>query len=258
MTGLIYAPGSDLAAKLRRRASRYLGKQTLEPDLARGLVSLSFDDCPRSVVENALPRIEAKGWRTTIYASLGLCETTNHLGLHMSEAEIVAAYKSGHEIGDHTYSHIDGLRERADMVIHDIARNRARFEALGLPRARTFAYPYGEVTPALKRRLKSEFELSRGIHSPSGPTLDLGLAASGRLYSDSIEDTLALIDQAAEEKSWLILFGHDVRKAPSEFGCTPKELDLILDRIDALNIDVLPVDQALDICTGDTDQKAAA
>jgi peptidoglycan/xylan/chitin deacetylase (PgdA/CDA1 family) len=246
MSDVVYKPGSDLVAKLKRRAARYVAKDMITPSLKRGIISLSFDDCPRSVVENALPLIEAKGWRATIYASMGLCNTTNHLGLHMSEADMVAAHKAGHEIGDHTFSHMDGLQAGPDAFGQDIDRNQARFAALDLPPAKTFAYPYGEVTPALKRRLHGRFDLARGIHDPSGNGIDLGLAAAGRLYSDAIEQTIEQIKDAVRERRWLILFGHDVRNNPSPFGCTPDELSRLLAAIEATDLTVLPVADALD------------
>ncbi|GHA92477.1 polysaccharide deacetylase [Algimonas arctica] len=245
MNAAAYQPRTDLVAKVRRRMARHVDRQMIRPQLERGLISLSFDDCPRSVMDNALPLIEARGWQATIYAAMGLCGITNHLGLHMSEQDIVAAHAAGHEIGDHTFTHIDGLKAGPDTVLSDIARNRAAFQSLGLPRAETFAYPYGEVTPLLKRSLKGEFGLSRGIHNPGSSALDLGLAASARLYSKHIETTLALIKTAAREKRWLILFGHDVRDNPSEFGCTPAELFRVIDTIAYLGLDVLTVRDAV-------------
>lgn len=245
MSPSIYKPRSDLRAKVQRRMARHVNRHMIHPQLDRGLISLSFDDCPRSVVDNALPLIEARGWNATIYAAMSLCGTTNHLGLHMSEQDMIAAHSAGHEIGDHTFTHIDGMTAGPDGVMDDIARNRASFKTLGLPRAETFAYPYGEVTPSLKRCLNREFALSRGIHTPVGGAIDLGLAASGRLYSDHIETTLDLIKTAAREKRWLILFGHDVRDDPSDFGCTPAELFRIIDTIAYLGLDVMTVRDAL-------------
>ncbi|MGB6229754.1 MAG: polysaccharide deacetylase family protein [Litorimonas sp.] len=245
MSVAVYEPRRDLLSKVTRRSARLVGRRTVTPTLARGLVSLSFDDCPRSVFETALPMIERKGWRATIYASMGLCGTTNHLGLHMSETDLVDAHAAGHEIGDHTYSHLDTLAEGTDALMVDVARNRDAFQSLGLPRATTFAFPYGEVTPNGKSRLSREFGLLRGIHAPRGPSLDLNLAACGRLYSDALGETLKLIETAARNRSWLILFGHDVRTAPSPFGCTPYELAIVVDRIESLGLDVATVADGL-------------
>lgn len=251
MTAPIYAPKTDIVSKLRRRASRYVVQRAVTPSLERGIISLSFDDCPRSVTESALPLIESKGWKATIYASLGLCNVTNHLGLHMSEQDILDAHKAGHEIGDHTFSHIDGLRAHPSEVLADIHRNRDQFSRLGLPAAKTFAYPYGEVTPRLKQTLSKEFDLLRGIHTPNNGTVDLNLAASARLYSSEMSQTRDLIQDAAEKKHWLILFGHDVRENPSDFGCTQDELLMILDFIHDLGLNVLPVKEALKVIYDD-------
>lgn len=246
MSAVAYQPRTDFIAKLRRRSARYLSCDTVRPQLSRGMVSLSFDDCPLSAFETALPMVEAKGWRATIYAAIGLCGTTNHLGLHMSEEDMIAAHTRGHEIGDHTFSHIDALVSGANAVTADIALNRDAFARLGLPRAKTFAYPYGEVTPAVKRTLAPEFELLRGIHAPANDQLDLRLTASARLYSSEIDTTLSLIETAAKDRRWLILFGHDVRENPSDFGCTPSELATVLNTIEQSDLDVLPVRDALE------------
>lgn len=246
MIATAYQPRTDLISKLRRRSARYLSRETIRPQLSRGMVSLSFDDCPLSAFETALPMIEAKGWRVTIYAAMGLCGTTNHLGLHMSEQDMVDAHRRGHEIGDHTFSHLDALASGASAVQADIELNRDAFARLGLPRASTFAYPYGEVTPAMKRALASEFELLRGIHAPANDQIDLRLTASARLYSSEIDTTLKLIETAAKDRRWLILFGHDVRENPSKFGCTPAELAAVLDAIEQSDLDVLPVHNALE------------
>ncbi|MEM9600190.1 MAG: polysaccharide deacetylase family protein [Pseudomonadota bacterium] len=247
MSVAVYQPQSDLVAKVRRRLSRHLARRAISPTLSKGIVSLSFDDCPRSVLDNALPQIEARGWAATIYASLGLCNTTNHLGPHMSETDLQSVSQRGHEIGDHSFSHMDAMQAGPTAFLADIARNRAGFDRLDLPRARTFAYPYGEVTPSVKRVVGREFALSRGIHDPDGASIDLDLAASARLYSNTIGTVLDQVDVAARDRRWLILFGHDVRDNPSEFGCTPDELTTVLDRISALDLDVHPVATALDI-----------
>ena len=244
---LPYIPATGLLARVRRRSARLLARTPIVPRLERGLVSFTFDDCPLSAARNALPLLEARGWRGTIYASMGLNGTTNHLGLHMETEDYVAASRAGHEIGDHTYSHMDGMRAGVGMMRADIHRNRAAFREAGLPEATTFAYPYGEVTPELKRALWPDFALLRGIHTPADETLDLSLAASQRLYSADMDDVMTAVERAAEHKLWLILFTHDVRDAPSEFGCTPGEFAAVVEAVASRDLDVLPVAQALDL-----------
>ena len=249
-TILPYNPASGLLARVRRRSARLLARTPITPDLERGMVSFTFDDCPVSVVHNALPQLEARGWRGTVYASMGLNGTTNHLGLHMSDADYRAASEAGHEIGDHTYTHMDGMRAGAGMMLADINRNRAAFREAGLPEATTFAYPYGEVTPKLKRALHGEFALSRGIHSPQDGMIDTSLAASQRLYSADMDDVISAIARAAEHKLWLILFTHDVRDAPSAYGCTPAEFAQTVQAVAASDLEVRTVAEALRVVRG--------
>lgn len=245
----LYQPSVDLRAKLSRRVARLWARDVITPNLDRGLISFTFDDCPRSVVEHALPRLEAHDWRATIYACVGLCGTTNHLGLHMSETDLQDAYQAGHDIADHTFSHLDARQVGREAMLVDIAENKAAFARLGLPAATSFAYPYGEVTPIVKQALRRSFPLARGIHPPSGPEIDLALAPSARLYSTDMNETLEEIERACRENRWLILFGHDVRDNPSEFGCTPEELQTIIDAVAARNLDVLSVRNALKVVT---------
>ncbi len=243
----IHVPDRSLSARIARRSARYLARRPLRPQLQRGIVSFTFDDCPRSVLLNALPLLERENWRATIYACIGLCDTRNHLGVHMSEAQLVEAHQRGHEIADHSFSHLDAAAVGADAMRADIARNREAFARLDLPRARSFAYPYGEATTETKRALAGEFELLRGIHNPKSATLDLNLSASARLYEDTVDTVVAQIETAAKERRWLTLFTHDVRKLPSAFGCTTDSLERVIAACLQQGVDVLPVGPALDL-----------
>ena len=77
-----------IQAKIMRHVSRRTDRSVL-PSLTNSIISIGFDDCPKSAFTNGLPLMEAEGWRATIYVACGLCETTNHLGLHVSEADII-------------------------------------------------------------------------------------------------------------------------------------------------------------------------
>ena len=159
------------------------------------------------------------------------------------------AHNKGHEIGDHTFSHMDGLAAGPDAIRQDIARNRDAMEAVGLPPAKSFAFPYGEVTPALKRALRDDFALLRGVHAPSEPAIDRSLAASQRVYKDTLNAALSAVERASANREWLILFTHDVRDNCSDFGCTPSQFAALVEAIAAADVEVLPVADALERMT---------
>lgn len=243
-----YHPDTSFAAKVKRRLVPFQARRMLPVKLEHSIVSFSFDDCPRSVMENALYPLEQEGWRATIYIAAGLCGTTNHLGLHMSREDVKAAYERGHEIGDHTFSHCDGSALPLKDVLADIEKNQDALKALGIPASETFAYPYGEVTPALKKALETRFKGARGITSQShDSSLDLNQIGSNRLYSGSDFD--ALLPQIAALKdspAWMTIFTHDVREAPSEFGCTPAQMKSVIEAVKSCGAKVMTVAGAID------------
>lgn len=245
----IYVPDTSLPAKVKRRLARKQARRLMPVELDVPIVSFSFDDCPKSVMPHALRPMEAEGWQATVYIAAGLCGTTNHLGLHMSEDDVKAVHASGHEIGDHTYSHCDGFTLPLQDVLTDITKNQAALDALGIPASHTFAYPYGELTPALKKSLQSRFKGARGIHSKTHErSVDLNQIGSNRLYNGADFD--ALLPQIVNLKdtpAWLTIFTHDVQDTPSEFGCTPEQFQIIIDAVKDSGARVMTLNDAIDV-----------
>ena len=233
-----------IQSKIMRRVSRRTDRSTL-PQIQNSIISFSFDDCPKSAFTNGLPQLETQGWRATIYIACGLCETTNHLGLHVSEADIVDAYNRGHEIADHTYSHLSADAVEINTYMADIESNQLKLQQLGLPESRHFAYPYGHVSPPLKKALRTRFETLRGVVTSTTSTQDANLMWATRIYSnDSIGLALEKIKQAKLAPQWLHLFTHDVRDTPSKFGCTREDFQIIINAVKDSGLQVMTVDEA--------------
>ena len=98
------------------------------------------------------------------------------------------------------------------------------------PPSANFSYPFGDVTPAIKKTLGPKLASSRSIFPGlNGPEIDLNLLKANSLYGGSdgasAENALAsakkLIAENAAQKSWLIFYTHDVQPQPSPYGCTP-------------------------------------
>lgn len=244
----IYTPSTALIARINRRSMPYRSKRNLPFKLGRSIVSLTFDDCPKSVVENGLPLIEDHGWQATLFMAMGLCDTTNHLGLHMSEDDVKAAYKNGHEIAGHTFGHIDATAVSTKDFEKNIEKNQAKLIEIGLPHSQTFAYPYGQVTSGAKKLIAKKFKGARGItgqvHMSS---VDLNQINSNRLYSgQDYKALLGDISNLAKNPGWLTIFTHDVRENPSDFGCTPGQLETVLSAIKDSGAQVMTFANAID------------
>ena len=243
----IYSPSSALPARINRRLIPFRAKRNLGIKLDNPLISLTFDDCPKSVVDNALPLIEQEGWQATLYMSMGLCGTTNHLGLHMSESDVTAAHANGHEIADHTFSHIDVTTVSKDEFEKNVDKNQEKLNELGLPPSETFAYPYGQVSIDAKKIVEQKFKGARGITSQvHRGSVDLNQFNSNRLYSgQAYTKLLNDIRSLRDNPGWLTIFTHDVRDTPSDFGCTPDQLKTVISAIKDIGADIMTAANAI-------------
>jgi peptidoglycan/xylan/chitin deacetylase (PgdA/CDA1 family) len=243
-----YQPSTSLGRRVARRLAPIQGRRILRFKLTRPLVSFTFDDCPVSAVDNGLSKLEAEGWRGTVYIASGLLGTTNHHGLQMNGDDVKSAFDRGHEIGGHSYSHIDATDTDFDTFIKDENRNLAALAALGLPACRTFAYPFGQTHRALKTRLAKDYDGLRGI--TSGPMInqaDLNQIRSTPLFAgQDFEKAMAQIRALQHTPAWVTLFTHDITENPTQWGCTPAQMDSAINAVKEVGADVLPVADAID------------
>ena len=244
----IYQPDMSLKAKIRRRIVPHQERRPLKPRLERPIVSFSFDDCPKSVIEHAIKPFEQENWRSSVYVAMGLCGITNHLGLHMNGDDIKSLHENGHEIADHTFSHIDAFRHSTAEMLEDIQKNQASLNALGLPKSKSFAYPYGQVTPELKSTLSTMFIGSRGIRSREyDEDIDLNQIRSNRLYAGAdFEKIMSQISRIKDKPGWLPIFTHDIRDNPSIFGCTPEQMKQVIKAVKQSGAQVLTMADAVE------------
>lgn len=117
---------------------------------------VTFDDGFANTLTEALPILERHGFASTLYATTGFLgdvgRGVNRSGDAMlSWAELAELAGRGMEIGAHTHSHpmLDTLPPEAAR--DEIARSKDLIEqALGAP-VRSFAYPHGYSSAAVRR-----------------------------------------------------------------------------------------------------------
>jgi len=243
----IYIPSKSLRKRVLRRLVPFREQQLLSFKIDRPIVSFSFDDCPKSAVENGLRKLETEGWKSTVYIASKLLGITNHLGLHMDADDVESVYNAGHEIGGHSFSHFDLSEMPLDCAIKDVIKNRTVMSSLKIPRCTTFAYPYGQTTVEIKKHLSKEYEGLRGI-SP-GPMIgkvDLNQVRSTPLFTGKpCEEAVRQIHALKGQNAWLTLFTHDVRERPSEWGCKPAEMESVIAAVKASGAEVLTLSDAI-------------
>lgn len=241
MSEAVYSADRSLKGKLRRRLARALVRRPATVVLDRPMVSFSFDDAPVSATTTGARILEERGWRGTYFVAAGLAGKDGPMGSYGANDDIERLHRTGHEIACHTFSHLDCGKADGGAVAADVDRNQAALTALHVPTSATFAYPYGDVSPAAKRVLDGRYAVLRALHHGVITTgTDLNQAPAIGIEGEDGEAVASRwLDEAARRNAWLVLFTHDVRDNPSPFGCTPQVLERLADKTRDMGFDVV-------------------
>jgi peptidoglycan/xylan/chitin deacetylase (PgdA/CDA1 family) len=237
-----YHADSSWLGKLRRRAVRLASRRPARAP-SRSMLSFAFDDVPASAAQTGAEILEARGLKATYYVAAALAGTNAATGRMACAQAVQRLSAAGHEIGCHTYSHLDCGQAAARDAVEDVALNADTLAHWGLPRPTTFSYPFGDVAPATKRALAGRFCLMRALH----PGLVAGGSDLNQAPSVGVEgpegEALALrwLRRLAARPAWLILTTHDVAEHPSPWGCTPATLARLADAAQAAGVEVVTV-----------------
>ncbi|HEY1753626.1 MAG TPA: polysaccharide deacetylase family protein [Caulobacteraceae bacterium] len=238
-----YHADSSWRAKLRRRTVRLASRRPARAP-SGPMISFTFDDVPATATNAGAAILEERGLKGVYYIAAALAGTDAVTGPMAQPAAVQRLAGAGHEVGCHTYSHLDCGQATACDAVEDVALNARTLEAWGLPRPTTFAYPFGDVAPATKRALAGRFSLMRALHQglvTAGADLNQAPAV-GVEGPDGEALAMRWLARAAERKAaWLILCTHDVADAPSAYGCTPAALARLADAALAAGFEVVTV-----------------
>lgn len=215
----------------------------------RGAVTICFDDVPKGACSLGASILEDHGCRGTYFVAGGLCGQRIGGVAMFDDDDLQTLHERGHEIGCHTFGHESVLRLGRDGLRSSLDRNAGWLrDRLGDVRMASFAYPYGHMSLPAKRVCSGRFAACRSVAGAlNGDCLDLAaLEAIGlERRRDGDYDPPRLIERAALERAWLILYSHDVADRPSDYGCRPSDLDRILGLAKAAGLDVLTLKDAL-------------
>lgn len=241
----------SLKRRLAHVAARRFAQRSAPVFLDRAVVSFSFDDFPKSAATTGARILEDRGLRGTFYATASnMGRVVN--GVRQYDAEDLARLSErGHEIGCHSATHPWLARESEDRILTEFEANRDHLALLGHTKPlRTHAYPYGDVSPRVKRHAGRWFAASRGIW----PGLNEGHIDLALLRCVSLEPHILArrsardwIELAVRRKAWLIFLTHDVTEDHSRYGTDPGALAGVVDHAMAAGAAVLPVAEALDL-----------
>ena len=244
-----YIPSGGVLQRVNRQWVRLAARVPVQIDLDHAIVSFTFDDFPKSAATVAARELERRGWLGTYYASAAYAGGETHHGAMFDTGDLQRLSGAGHEIGCHTYGHIDCAMASPSEVIADVERNARALRAMGFEGAlSSFAFPYGEASAAVKTELGKRFSALRGVRAG----INRGEADRQLLKSVPLDGGEAGIDRAIEaaqaltqHPGWLIYYAHDVQDEPTEWGCTPQQFRSVCDAVEQSGARILPMAQAL-------------
>ena len=233
---------------LRRRAIDTFARRDFRLASDVPYVSFTFDDFPSTALTAGGRILIEHGARGTYFVSFRLLASESVSGRIASVSEVAAALRDGHDLGCHTFDHLDGSEVTADEFERSICANRFALAkaALGV-RFQVFAYPLNGPAVGTKRVAGKYFAASRG----GGQTfnrdiVDLNLLKSYFIDERSrhnLREAAQLIESNAAAKGWLIFATHDVADTPSAYGCSPAYLNEVVRLSLASGARVLPMTQ---------------
>jgi peptidoglycan/xylan/chitin deacetylase (PgdA/CDA1 family) len=213
---------------LAHHAARHLFRKAARLRAGQSLISFTFDDFPKSALTCAGRILSDHGMAGTYYASFKLAGNTDQSGRYFDEQDVHDLLRAGHELGCHTFSHNNFMMHRPGRIRREFELNAeaCRRVTQGVELV-SFAYPYGRVSPSLKRIAGQRFASARSTR----PGLNVGaidlndlraLALVPEIRRSDIEEAVRRNENLG---GWLIFFTHDVSDSPSRYGCGTAEFE---------------------------------
>lgn len=245
------SPWSFAKGQYQRRVGSLFFRRPFLINAERPLVSFTFDDFPRSALLTGGALLHRLGLAGTYYASLGLAGKETPSGQIFSTDDLKILFDQGHELGCHTFSHLDSWETEAGKFEASITQNQAALREL-FPSAefQTFAYPINLPRPLSKAKTAPHFRACRG----GGQRINVGQVDLNQLSAyfleksrDNFQAIRNIVDRNQRGRGWLIFATHDVSDSPTPFGCTPEFFEDVVQYVISSGARIVPVIEAMQI-----------
>jgi peptidoglycan/xylan/chitin deacetylase (PgdA/CDA1 family) len=234
-----------LASGLSRKAARHHCSKPFAMRNRTPLVSFTFDDVPDSADLNGASILESAGIRGTFYIAAGICGKADELWRVIDLDHVRGLHERGHEIGCHTFSHVNVETLDAAAMDEECRRNEELLRrTCGDVELTNFCFPFGRLSLARKLQLQSRFVTCRGIYEGINTgTIDLGLLRVIELYDRTLtpEKLAQMIRKTRDRNGWLIFYTHDVADPPSWIGSSPVLLRSTVEAVQAAGFNCVTV-----------------
>lgn len=216
-----------LIGKYHRLVAYGFCKRVIKISSSHPLISFTFDDAPKTAFKIGGSILLQNGATGTFYVALGLLGMRTEVGDIASIDDLIECFQNGHELGCHTYNHLNTLKTTTEIFLQSVWKNRQELKK-NIPNAnfKTFSYPISVPRYSMKHRLEKYFLCCRG----GGQTVNKGSADLNLLKAYFIdkrnnfdfEAVREIIDYNTVQNGWLIFATHDLTDDHSPYGCTPQ------------------------------------
>jgi len=173
--------------------------------------------------------------------------------VYVDPAQMLAIQSAGHELGGHSKTHPDlttlGAPEQQDQIVG----SRASIIGMGGTPVDTFAYPFGGYNAAIQTLTQNAGYVAargvdRGYNVKTTDKYALKVQQVNRMTT--LSEVQAWANQAAQDKSWLILMFHQIDANLLEnLGATPEMLQQIIDYIKTADVDIVKMRDGVSLMT---------
>lgn len=185
----------------------------------KSALSLTFDDGNPVHVDFVVPELAKRGLRATFYVMAGLLEHPERW---------MGILGSGQEIGNHSLDHprAAGLSPGQEQLQTGGARKKLE-DLFGRP-IHSFAYPYAEITPTLRKAVGASHLLGRGGNrsafymKPDSEPDFLDIPSQVLLTDTPYEIYQDWVEENQKQGSWTVLQLHGIEGAAT--GWQPMRL----------------------------------
>ncbi len=221
---IILLTGLVLVWRYHRQNSNQLKNQAI--------VTITFDDGSKTIYDNAFPIFQQYHIPATFYLIAGSISEDGFV----SWDNVQTLSQSGWEIASHTVTHPHlNLIKTKDQMIYELDGAKTIFAQHGY-KVTSFAAPYGQYNSNGLAWIEEFYQSNRKNNIRGNPGINhldklnpYGLSSFEVGSSTSISVVKDRIDQAINQKGWLIIYMHTVDNSPSSrFEIQPKYLDQIL------------------------------
>ena len=186
------------------------GVYAYTPSPSEKVVCLVLDDGFINQYDNAVPILEAHGFRATFFVMANTAENPTR----MNWTILTDLANRGHDIQCHSYSHANLTELTTEELYHEVVESKDVFASHGFD-TKLFSYPYGQFNDTVLNLVNQHYSLSRGtnwgMNSLSSP--DFVLRGYGMKNTTTFDQFRSFVDQALGDQS-VIVFYHRVEEIP--------------------------------------------